>query len=324
MLTSDEILDRVNRYFTCHPCTRQPEGLYAPVEYTLAMGGKRVRPTLMLLAYNLYRDNPDTILPQACALETYHNFTLLHDDLMDNADRRRGRLTVHRKWDANTAILSGDAMQVLAFKTLAECDPALVQPVIELFTTTALEVCEGQQYDMEFELRHDVTEAEYMEMIRLKTCVLLACALKMGALLASAPASDADTLYAFGEKLGLAFQLQDDYLDVYGDPAVFGKAIGGDILSDKKTYMLINAFQKATPAQRKELEQWVGNKSCDPKEKIRRVTALYDEIGIGLLASRKIADCFAEAHALLEGLSVSADRKKELMAYADSMMGRKK
>lgn len=324
MLTSKDILDRVNRYFASHPCTRRPEGLYAPVEYTLAMGGKRVRPTLMLLAYNLYRDNPDDILPQACALETYHNFTLLHDDLMDNASQRRGMPTVHCKWGANTAILSGDAMQVLAFKTLAECSPAVVQPVISLFTDTALEVCEGQQYDMDFERRDDVSEAEYMEMIRLKTSVLLACALKMGALLAEAPAEDADRLYAFGEKLGLAFQLQDDYLDVYGDPAVFGKAIGGDIRCDKKTYMLINAMQQATPEQREELRQWVGNKACDPEEKVARVTALYNEIGIDRMAERKIACLFAEAGDLLDALDVTADRKQELLTYANSMMGRKK
>lgn len=319
-----DLLEKINDYIAAHPCQRKPKGLYEPVEYTLAMGGKRVRPTLMLLAYGIYRDDAESIMKQAVALETYHNFTLLHDDLMDDADLRRGKPTVHSRWGANTAILSGDAMTVLAFRDIADCTADKVKPVVRLFTETALEVCEGQQMDMEFESRQDVTETEYMEMIRLKTSVLLACALKMGAMLADAPQDDCDKLYAFGEQLGLAFQLQDDYLDVYGDPAVFGKAIGGDILSDKKTYMLINAFLRATPEQRDELNRWIGNKTCDPKEKIKAVTDLYNIIGIGDLARHKIEECFANAHGILASLNVTDDRKHDLLVYVDSMMGRRK
>ena len=257
MHSSDQLLKLFNDYLEQLPYERRPQSLYDPIRYVLSLGGKRIRPVLMLLAYNLYKDDPAAILPSACALETYHNYTLLHDDLMDNAPMRRGHETVHVRWDANTAILSGDTMLVLAYQRMAQCRPDKLAAVLDLFTTTALEIGEGQQYDMEFETRDDVAEDEYIEMIRLKTSVLLACALKMGAILADAPVADADNLYRFGEKVGLAFQLQDDYLDVYGDPAVFGKAIGGDILSNKKTYMLINALNRADDRQRAELERWI-------------------------------------------------------------------
>ena len=201
MKTSEEILKLVNDYLAQLPYNREPQSLYEPIKYVLSMGGKRVRPVLMLLAYNMYKENPESILSSACALETYHNYTLLHDDLMDNADLRRGHETVHRKWDANTAILSGDSMLVLAYERMAQCPKEKLAEVLHLFTETALEIGEGQQYDMEFENRTDVTEAEYIEMIRLKTSVLLACAVKMGAILADASAEDADNLYKFGERL---------------------------------------------------------------------------------------------------------------------------
>ena len=217
MLKSEEVLSVVNEAIQSLPFNRQPTSLYEPVRYVLSIGGKRMRPVLMLLAYNLFKDNPQSILNQACALETYHNYTLLHDDLMDNADLRRGHETVHKRWNANTAILSGDSMLVLAFQQMAQCPEDKLKAVLDLFTETALEIGEGQQYDMDFEHRMDVREDEYIEMIRLKTSVLLACALKMGALLADASADDANLLYKFGEQIGLAFQLQDDFLDVYGD-----------------------------------------------------------------------------------------------------------
>lgn len=286
------------------------------------MGGKRIRPTLMLLAYNLYKENPEDILMNACALETYHNYTLLHDDLMDNADMRRGHLTVHKKWNNNTAILSGDSMLVLAFQRMMQCDTKHLKDILDLFTVTALEIGEGQQYDMEFETRNDVKEEEYIEMIRLKTSVLLACALKIGAILADASAEDADNLYKFGEQIGLAFQLQDDYLDVYGDSKVFGKEIGGDITSNKKTYMLINAFNKANDAQREELTRWVSARDFDRNEKVDAVTRLYNEIGIDQLAQDKIAYYFAQSKKFLDAVNVPEEKKEELRKYAQKMMKR--
>lgn len=301
---------------------RQPASLYEPIEYVLSIGGKRVRPVLTLLAYNLYREDIERVMPQAIALETYHNYTLLHDDLMDNADVRRGKPTVHRKWDANTAILSGDSMLVLAYQRMAQCDEAHLKSVLDLFTETALQIGEGQQYDMEFERRDDVSEEEYIEMIRLKTSVLLACGLKMGALMADAPCGDADNLYRFGECVGLAFQLQDDYLDVYGDPAVFGKEIGGDITSNKKTYMLINALNRANDSQREELTRWISATGFDKQEKIAAVTRLYNEIGIDQLAQEKIAAYFQESHRYLDALAVPEERKEELARYAQQMMKR--
>lgn len=322
MKTADEILKMVNEFLDHLSYDRKPESLYEPIKYVLSMGGKRIRPTLMLLAYNLYKENPEDILMNACALETYHNYTLLHDDLMDNADMRRGHLTVHKKWNNNTAILSGDSMLVLAFQRMMQCDAKHLKDILDLFTVTALEIGEGQQYDMEFETRNDVKEEEYIEMIRLKTSVLLACALKIGAILADASAEDADNLYKFGEQIGLAFQLQDDYLDVYGDSKVFGKEIGGDITSNKKTYMLINAFNKANAAQREELTRRVSARDFDRNEKVDAVTRLYNEIGIDQLAQDKIAYYFAQSKKFLDAVNVPEEKKEELRKYAQKMMKR--
>ena len=322
MLKSEEVLSVVNEAIQSLPFNRQPTSLYEPVRYVLSIGGKRMRPVLMLLAYNLFKDNPQSILNQACALETYHNYTLLHDDLMDNADLRRGHETVHKRWNANTAILSGDSMLVLAFQQMAQCPEDKLKAVLDLFTETALEIGEGQQYDMDFEHRMDVREDEYIEMIRLKTSVLLACALKMGALLADASADDANLLYKFGEQIGLAFQLQDDFLDVYGDTKVFGKAIGGDIVSNKKTFMLINAFLKANEEQRAELHRWVEATEFDEQEKIAAVTRLYNEIGIDTLAQERIDHYFKQGLACLEAVKIDAERKEQLTAYVYKLMKR--
>lgn len=324
MYTADEILDKVNEYIGNLSYGRRPQSLYEPIRYVLSLGGKRIRPTLMLLSYNLFRDDPETILSPACALETYHNYTLLHDDLMDDAPLRRGQQTVHVRWDANTAILSGDSMLVLAFERMQQCDDRHLRDVLRLFTVTALEIGEGQQYDMEFENRNDVTEAEYIEMIRLKTSVLLACAVKLGALLADAPAGDVENLYKFGERIGLAFQLQDDYLDVYGDPKVFGKKIGGDITSNKKTYMLINALNKANARQRKELEKWIGCRSFDRDEKVAAVTALYSKIGVDKMAIDCINRYFDEANKYLAEVNLPGARKTELTAYAQKLLHRQR
>lgn len=324
MLTATEIQEKVNAYIASLPYERKPKSLYDPIEYVLAAGGKRIRPSFVLMAYNLFHDDVDRILPVATALETYHNYTLLHDDLMDKADMRRGRPTVHKKWDDNTAILSGDTMLVLAYEHLAKCDTKYLKPALDLFTETALEVSEGQQFDMEFETRNDVAEEEYIEMIRLKTSVLLACALKMGAVVAGASDADANALYAFGEKVGLAFQLQDDLLDVYGDPKVFGKAIGGDITSNKKTFMLINAFNRTDAETRAELERWTTATEFDPAEKIAAVTEIYNRLGIDKLAEQRIKEYFEQSRLHLDELSVSDDRKAVLREYTERMMNRKK
>lgn len=322
MYTSEELLKKVNEALDNLVYDRQPASLYDPIRYVLSIGGKRVRPVLTLLSYNLYKDDPLSIMSQAIGLETYHNFTLLHDDLMDHADMRRGHETVHKKWDANRAILSGDTMLLQAFERVEECDPTKLPDVFKVFIQTTLEIGEGQQLDVEFETRNDVTEDEYIEMIRLKTSVLLACACKVGAIMAGASADDTDNLYKFGEKLGLAFQLQDDLLDVYGDPAVFGKNIGGDITSNKKTYMLINAFNRATPAQREELTKWVNAKEFDRNEKVAAVTNLYNEIGIRKLCEQKMEQYYQESLVYLAKVNVSEERKAELKAYAADMMKR--
>lgn len=277
---------------------------------------------LTMLSYNLYKDDPLSIMPQAIGLETYHNFTLLHDDLMDHADMRRGHETVHKKWDANRAILSGDTMLLQAFERVEDCDPAKLPAVFKVFIQTTLEIGEGQQLDVEFETRNDVTEDEYIEMIRLKTSVLLACACKVGSIMADAPAKDIENMYKFGEKLGLAFQLQDDLLDVYGDPAVFGKNIGGDITSNKKTYMLINAVNRANPAQREQLMKWIDAKEFDRNEKVKAVTELYNEIGIRELCEQKIEEYYQKSLVYLAKVNLPEERKAELKAYAAEMMKR--
>ncbi len=322
MYTSAQILEKVEQALGSLPYERKPEGLYAPVRYVLSLGGKRIRPVLMLMGYNLYKDDVERIMMPALGLETYHNYTLLHDDLMDRADVRRGHATVHRKWNENAAILSGDSMLVLAYQRMAQCDAAILPQVMELFTETALEIGEGQQYDIEFETRNDVTEDEYIEMIRLKTSVLLACALKLGAMLAGAPKTDAEILYDFGEQIGLAFQLQDDYLDVYGDFKTFGKRIGGDILCNKKTYMLINAQLLANDSQRKELEHWLTAKDYDEEEKIKSVTHLYDEIGIPQIARKKIEYYYSLAEQSLAKVNLPEEKKSLLWQYAQQMLNR--
>lgn len=322
MLTSAEILQLFNSRLAALEFSRRPATLYAPIKYVLSMGGKRIRPSLMLMAYNLYKDKPEDICRQAIALEMYHNYTLLHDDLMDKADMRRGHETVHRKWDENTAILSGDQMYIMAFGMMSDCQSEMLKPVMQLFTETALEIGEGQQYDMDFEKRTDVTVDEYIEMIRLKTSVLLACALKIGAVLGGASEQDAENLYKFGEQMGLAFQLQDDWLDVYGDPKVFGKAIGGDILCNKKTFMLINAANRADEEQRRELMKWITAEQFDPKEKIAAVTSLYNKLGIDQLAEAEIKRYFDLSLSYLDKVSVAEDRKQVLRSYALAMMGR--
>jgi geranylgeranyl diphosphate synthase type II len=320
--TASQLLDKVNDYLKNMPYARPPQGLYEPIAYELSLGGKRIRPVLMLMAYNLYQDNVDAILSQAAGLETYHNHTLLHDDVMDKADMRRNKPTVHNVWNENTAILSGDAMLILAYRLMADCPKDKLADVLHVFTETTMEICEGQQWDMEFETRMDVKVEEYIEMIRLKTSVLLAAALKIGAMLGGASDEDAQKLYDFGVKIGLAFQLQDDWLDVYGDPKVFGKNIGGDILCNKKTYMLITALEEADEEQRAVLEGWLAAHDYVPAEKIAAVTALYNEIGVGKRCQEKAEALNAEGFGILDSINLPEERKAVLREYACSMLKR--
>lgn len=322
MFTASQLLDKINDHVSGLQFARNPKGLYAPVEYVLSLGGKRIRPVLMLMAYNLYKEEIACIYGPATAIEVYHNYTLLHDDLMDRADMRRGKSTVHKVWDDNTAILSGDAMLVLAYQFMADCPTEHLKEVMDLFSLTALEICEGQQLDMEFEHREGVAEEEYIEMIRLKTAVLLAASLKIGALLGGASAEDANRLYDFGVQLGVAFQLQDDLLDVYGDPAVFGKNIGGDILCNKKTYMLIKALEHADAAQRSELDGWLNAGIFVPDEKIKAVTELYNRMNIRAICENKMRSYYIAAMANLHAVNVSEEKKKELKELMKHLMYR--
>lgn len=323
-MTVKEITELVNEGINSLPYDRKPQSLYEPIKYTMSQGGKRIRPVLTLLSYYMFRDDIRQALPCAMGLEMYHNYTLLHDDLMDNADMRRGNMTVHKKWDANTAILSGDSMLVLSYQLMSQCPQEMLQQVIDTFTITALEIGEGQQYDMDFEKRTDVTEEEYIEMIRLKTSVLLACAAKIGAILAGASSEEQNHAYRFGEQLGLAFQLQDDFLDVYGDEKVFGKKIGGDITSNKKTYMLIKALERAEGTDKQQLEYWIEAQEFDRSEKVNAVTEIYTRLGIDTLAKERIDKYFTSALNHLDAISAPAERKAELLSFVQQMMRRER
>ena len=322
MFTSSELLEKINHHVASLGFSRAPYQLYEPISYVLSMGGKRIRPVLMLMAYNLYREDIDKILGPATGIEVYHNHTLLHDDLMDRADRRRGKETVHKVWGDNAAILSGDAMLLLAYRYMLQCPETCVEQVTSLFTETAIVICEGQQMDMEFEQRRDVAEEEYLEMIRLKTSVLLAASLKIGAILGGATPEDAQRLYEFGQNMGLAFQLKDDLLDVYGDVAVFGKNIGGDILCNKKTFLLIKALEHADAEQSDRLNHWLDAVDYVPQEKIDAVTDVYNQIGIKELCEQKIAMYSAAAKENLLAVDLPAEKKVELMKIVEKMMHR--
>ena len=315
MYTTTELIEQINTAVENIQYNTEPRTLYDPIRYILSIGGKRIRPLLMLMSYNLYKEDVDAIMNNALALETYHNFTLLHDDL------RRGHPTVHKKWNENTAILSGDTMLIMAYQLFnkgMKNDEALTA-----FIDATLGVGEGQQYDIDFETRNDVTEAEYMEMIRMKTSLLLGYALKIGALLGGASQEDVNHLYTFGEKMGLAYQLQDDLLDVYGDPTKFQKKLGGDIVENKKTFMLINAYLRADNAQKKELDCWIQSKDFNAEEKIAAVTHIYNILGIDKLAQQKIEELFAESLKSLDQVNVPEEKKNGLRLFANKLMGRK-
>ena len=303
--------------------SKEPKELYEPIAYILSLGGKRVRPALTLIACNLFVDEVKPAINAALALEILHNFTLLHDDIMDFANLRRGQQTVHKKWNNNIAILSGDAMSILAFEYIAKCNEKHLKPVFDVFAKTALQICEGQQFDMNFENRLSVSEEEYMQMIELKTSVLLAACLKIGAICGDASENDANLIYDFGLNLGLAFQLQDDLLDVFGEECTFGKEIGKDIVSNKKTYLLIKAFELAKGQHLEALNKWINAKDFDPQVKIEEVKSIYQELGIKEITLKTSENYFINALNGLKKISIKEERKTELASFLSELRNRK-
>jgi len=301
-----------------------PTTLFEPIGYILSLGGKRLRPLLTLMAADLFEKEPDTVIDAAVAMEVFHNFTLMHDDLMDRADVRRGNPAVHKKWSDSVAVLSGDAMLIEAYRQLENIPAEKLPKVLRLFSDMAIDVCRGQQYDMDFEQRTDVTEAEYLKMIRLKTSVLLASSLQIGAVLSDAPAADVKLLYEYGINIGFAFQLKDDLLDVYGNPETFGKKLGGDILCNKKTYLLIKALENANKQQLQQLEMWLSKTDFDPNEKIKAVTAIYDELDLKTISENRIEQYYIASLECLSAVDVPNERKEELIALSKSLMYREK
>lgn len=301
---------------------KTPVSLYEPIRYLMGLGGKRLRPMLTLLAYGLYKDDVKKVVPFSLAVEAFHNFTLMHDDIMDKAPLRRGKATVHKKWNVNTAILSGDVMLVKVYDILSDLDTHVFKTSIKAFNQCAAEVCEGQQWDMEFETDGAVAEAQYLNMIRLKTAVLLGFSLEFGAILAEASEKDRQALRSFGTNIGIGFQLKDDLLDAYGDPEKFGKQIGGDIIANKKTWLLIKALEKTRGKQKAELIKWIEAPRFNKKEKVTAVKAIYDAVGIPALASKKIDLYFNKGFSDLQELKVSTTTKEMLKNYTEGLIQR--
>ena len=320
----DELLELFENYLAQTETPSEPELLYTPIVYSMSNGGKRLRPTLLLAAYNIFADDLSKAMPAATAIEMFHNFTLLHDDIMDNAAVRRGRPSVFAKWGANVAILSGDAMLIVAYSLLQKCPKESLPQIFEIFNNMALQVCEGQQYDMDFESRAKVSVVDYMNMIELKTSVLLAGAVSIGAVLGGASEEDCRKLNRFALELGLAFQLQDDLLDSYGNESELGKKIGGDILEGKKTFLMMQAMSHANEPQREILRTTYKDATLSAEEKIARVKALYDALDIRRITEQQISTRFERAISILDSLSVGADAVAEMRAFALSLIGRTK
>jgi geranylgeranyl diphosphate synthase type II len=300
----------------------KPKSLYEPLRYIMSLGGKRLRPLLTLFSYSLFKDDARKIVPMATVVETFHNFTLLHDDIMDNAPLRRGKPAVHKKWGINTAILSGDVMQVKVYDRLIGIGDAHLKEVLIAFNKCATEVCEGQQWDMEFETKHDVTEGRYLEMIRLKTAVLLGFSMELGAILAGASAMDKRSLREFGVLMGMGFQLKDDLLDVYGDENKFGKQVGGDIFANKKTFLLIKSLQKARGKNKRDLQFWLSARKFNRRKKVKAITELYDSLGIREITEQKIAAYLNQSFTCLNKVSVNPERTITLKDFTKTLMQR--
>lgn len=317
-----KIIEAVNSELDHFKLPAEPKELYQPVSYILSLGGKRLRPILVLLGNYLFSNEWKNAIKPSLSVEIFHNFTLMHDDIMDEAPLRRGKATVHTKWNDNTAILSGDAMMIKVYEALSDLEPIRYKKVVQLFNQTALEVCEGQQYDMNFESRNDVSIQEYLEMIRLKTAVLLGFSLQMGAVLGGANDTEANKIKQFGDAIGIGFQLKDDILDVYGDAKDFGKQVGGDIISNKKTFLLITALEDANPEQKEKLVHWISQYTFDPVEKVKAITHLYNEIGVKTKAEKVMNNYFDTGFELLNSVDADPARKKTLRLFANEILNR--
>ena len=303
--------------------TKEPRNLYEPIHYILDLGGKRMRPVLTLMSAEVFDADYRKALPAALAVEVFHNFSLVHDDIMDDAPLRRGQETVHEKWNLNTGILSGDAMLILAYQYFEQYEPIIFRDLAKLFSKTALEVCEGQQWDVDFEERNDVTIPEYLKMIQYKTAVLVAAAMKMGAIIAETSEENANLIYDFGLNLGLAFQLQDDFLDAFGDPETFGKQVGGDIIENKKTYLYLKAVAFSKEAEAEELRRLFSIQPEDNTEKIKTVKELFNNSGASKATQDAIQDFTFKAFQTLDKMNISVDKKEMLKAFGENLMGRK-
>ena len=310
-------------YLESQSINKEPKNLYEPIEYILRLGGKRIRPVLTLMASEVFDTDYKAALPAAMAVEVFHNFSLVHDDIMDDAPLRRGQETVHEKWDLNTGILSGDAMLILAYQYFEQYEPVIFRDLAKLFSKTALEVCEGQQWDVDFERRNDVSIPEYLKMIEYKTAVLVAAAMKMGAIVAKTSAKEAELIYDFGLNLGLAFQLQDDFLDAFGDPKTFGKQVGGDIIENKKTYLYLKAREFSSVEKASELQELFSLQLEDNTEKIETAKSIFNQSGASKATQEAIEMYTLKAFETLEKMDINAAKKDILRAFGKNLMGRK-
>jgi geranylgeranyl diphosphate synthase type II len=322
MLTIYQYQEQFLGYLENKKIEKEPKNLYQPIDYILQLGGKRMRPVLTLMSAEIFDAEYSRALPAALAVEVFHNFSLIHDDIMDDAPLRRGKMTVHEKWNINTGILSGDAMLILAYQYFEQYEPTIFKSLIQLFSKTALEVCEGQQYDVDFETRDDVTIPEYLKMIEYKTAVLVATAMKMGAIIAETSGENANLIYDFGLNLGLAFQLQDDYLDAFGDPKTFGKQVGGDIIENKKTYLYLKAIEFSSEKQKEQLLHYFSIQSEDNLDKINSVKEIFNSSGASEATQIAIQDFTLKAFETLDKMNVSEDKKAILKAFGENLMGR--
>lgn len=322
MLSIEKYQQEFIQFLEDYSAVREPKNLYAPISYILGLGGKRLRPVLTLMAADIFNGDYKKALNAALSIEVFHNFSLVHDDIMDDAPLRRGQTTVHEKWDVNTGILSGDAMLIMAYQLFENYDPNTFQDLAKLFSKTALEVCEGQQYDVDFETRDDVTIPEYLKMIEYKTAVLVGAAMKMGAIVAKASKEDQHNIYEFGRHLGIAFQLQDDYLDAFGDPKAFGKQVGGDIIENKKTYLYLKAVEFSNESDKVELNQLFSSDPEDVNAKIQLAKQYFVESGSAGATKEAIQKYTNKAFSILELLNISEEKKELLVSFGDGLMNR--